>query len=166
MTHTYICVTWFICMCNMTHLYAWHDSLIRVTWIIAMCDTTYSYVQYDSFVRVIWLNHIESKTHAHIWLVHIWYCNEHRKRQRRTRIVRLVDTASLWIFSLNRSITCVYVQYFSNSVFWRTHTCARTHTHTHAHAHTHTSVVCVYPYTQSECTWTHVGDVCILLYVR
>ena len=41
---SFICVTWFIHMCDMTHSYVWHDSFISVTWLIHMCDMIHSYV--------------------------------------------------------------------------------------------------------------------------
>ena len=58
MSHIYdsfICVTWLIQMCAMTHSYVWHDSFICVTWLIHMCDMTHSYVWHDSFICVTWL---------------------------------------------------------------------------------------------------------------
>ena len=30
----FVCVTWLIGMCDMTHWYVWHDSLVCVTWLI------------------------------------------------------------------------------------------------------------------------------------
>ena len=44
---SFICVTWFIHMCDKTHSY--------VTWLIHMCDTTHSYVWHNSFIYVTWL---------------------------------------------------------------------------------------------------------------
>ena len=44
-------------MCDMTHLYVWHDSFICVTWLIHMCDMTHSFVWHDSFICVTWLIH-------------------------------------------------------------------------------------------------------------
>ena len=50
---SFICVTWLIHMCDMTHSYVWHDSsngcsslygndsFICVTWLIHMCDMTH-----------------------------------------------------------------------------------------------------------------------------
>jgi len=35
-------------MCNMTHVYVWHDPFIFVTWLMYMCDVTHSYVWHDS----------------------------------------------------------------------------------------------------------------------
>jgi len=40
---SFICVTWLIHMCGMTHSYVWHDSFTCVTWLIHMCDMTHSY---------------------------------------------------------------------------------------------------------------------------
>jgi len=73
--------TWLIRMCDMTHLYVWHDSLrcatksntlyvtvksrfflavwrdsvICVSWLIGMCAVTQWYVCHDSFMCVAWL---------------------------------------------------------------------------------------------------------------
>jgi len=80
----YICVTWLIQMCymthsyvwhdsfirlkcDMTHSYVWHDSFIRVTGLIHMCDRTHSYVWHDSFVCVTWLIHTCGMTHSYVW---------------------------------------------------------------------------------------------------
>ena len=49
---SFICVTWRIHMCDMTHSYLWHDAFICVTWLIHMCDMTHSYVWHDAFIRV------------------------------------------------------------------------------------------------------------------
>ena len=64
----FICVTWRIYVCGLTHSYVWHDSLICVAWPIHIsdvgntsqirigmwrihtCDMTYPYVQHDSFM--------------------------------------------------------------------------------------------------------------------
>ena len=56
MTHSYvyhdslICVPWPIHMCDMTHWYVWHDSLICVPWLVDMCAVTHWYVCHDSFI--------------------------------------------------------------------------------------------------------------------
>jgi len=65
-THTFICVTWLIHMCDMTHSYVWHDSFICVTWFIHKCDMTHSYVQHDAFICVTWRIHIWDMTHSHV----------------------------------------------------------------------------------------------------
>jgi len=43
------CVTLFICMCDVTHLYVWRDSFTCVTGLIYMCDMTHLLVWHDSF---------------------------------------------------------------------------------------------------------------------
>jgi len=89
-------VTWLTHMCDMTHLYVWHDILrcerthlyetwliwprqqhellSPVTWLTYMCDMTHSHVWHDSltFVTdsltyVTWLTHICDMTHSHVW---------------------------------------------------------------------------------------------------
>ena len=44
-------------MCDMTHWYLWHDSLMSVSWLIDTCDMTHSYMWHDSFIYVTWLIH-------------------------------------------------------------------------------------------------------------
>jgi len=62
-----ICVTWPIDMCDMTHWYVWHDSLIRVTWLIDTCDMTHWYVWHDSLICVTWLIDMCDMTHWYVW---------------------------------------------------------------------------------------------------
>jgi len=92
---SYICVTWLIPMCDMTHTYVWHDSYICVTWLIHMCDMTHTYVWHDSYmcdmthtyvwhdsymcdmthtyvwhdsyICVTWLIHMCAMTHSYVW---------------------------------------------------------------------------------------------------
>jgi len=64
---TFICVTWLIHICDMTHSYVWHDSFICVTWLIHMCDMTYSYVWHDSFICVTCHIHMCDMTHSYMW---------------------------------------------------------------------------------------------------
>jgi len=72
MTHSYvwhawfICVTWLIQMCDMTHSYVWQDSFMCVTWLIHMRDMSHSYVQYDSIIRVTWLIHMRDMSHSYV----------------------------------------------------------------------------------------------------
>jgi len=62
------------CVCDMTHLCVWNDSLC-VTWLIHMCDVTRSYecetarscVWCDSFVCVAWLIRICGMTNPDVW---------------------------------------------------------------------------------------------------
>ena len=57
---SFICVTWLIYMCDMTHSYTWYDdSFLCVTWLIHMCDMTHpcvsrdvSYTRHTAFVYV------------------------------------------------------------------------------------------------------------------
>jgi len=55
---SFICVTWLIHMCDMTHSYVWHDSFICVTCLIHMCDMPHSHVWHASFACVIFLVHL------------------------------------------------------------------------------------------------------------
>jgi len=64
---SFICTTWLIHTCYMTHSYVWHDSFICVTWLIHMCDMPHSYAT--------WLIHMCDMIHSHVtWLIHM--CHE------------------------------------------------------------------------------------------
>jgi len=77
MSHAlFICVTWCIHMCDMTHLHLRQDSCICATWLIHMCDMTRWHVWHASFTRatrpapltcVTWLILTCDMTHAHAW---------------------------------------------------------------------------------------------------
>jgi len=65
-------VTWLV--------HTWHDSFMCVTWLIHMCDMTHSYVWHDSFICVTWLIHtwhdscIRDMTRVYVtWLIRTWY---------------------------------------------------------------------------------------------
>ena len=64
---SFICVTWLIHMRDMTHSYVWHDSFICVTWHILRCDMTHLHVRHDSFIYVIWHIHICDMTDSNMW---------------------------------------------------------------------------------------------------
>jgi len=69
MPHSYdsfICVTWLIHMCDMTHSYVWHDSFIcdMTHWLR---DMTHWCVRYDSSIYVIWLIHMYAMTESYMW---------------------------------------------------------------------------------------------------
>jgi len=68
---SFICVTWLIHMCDMTHSYVWHDSFICVTWLLFECVTCLIHAWHDSFIRdsvicVTWLIHICDMTHSYM----------------------------------------------------------------------------------------------------
>jgi len=90
---SFICVTWLIHMCDMTHSYVWHDSFICVTWLIHISDMTHPYgwhdsficatwpiadhqangrvasryIWHDSFISMAWLMHMRGVTRLHVW---------------------------------------------------------------------------------------------------
>jgi len=71
---TYVCVTWLIHMCDITHPYVWHDSFILwhdpylwVTWPIHMCDMIHSSAWHDSCICVTWPILMCDMTHSHVW---------------------------------------------------------------------------------------------------
>jgi len=58
----FICGTWLIIICDMTHYYVWHDSFICVTRFIHMLHICMSDVQY-----------IHESCHTYAWVMsHIW----------------------------------------------------------------------------------------------
>jgi len=64
---SFICVTWLIHMCDLTHCTGgWSRIMqrLRETWLIHMCDVTHSYVWRDSFICVTWLIHMCDVTHC------------------------------------------------------------------------------------------------------
>jgi len=76
----HICMTWLICMWDMTHSHVWHDSFtcdsftyvtwlvhICMTWLICMCKITLWYLWCDLFTFVTWLIHICCVTHSYLW---------------------------------------------------------------------------------------------------
>jgi len=92
---SFICVTWLIQMCDMTHSYPrqgycvrcllrrsrcdiglihshlWHDSFTYVAWLIHICDMTHSHMWHDLFIYATWLIHMCHMTHSHMW--HDWF---------------------------------------------------------------------------------------------
>ena len=85
---SFICVTWLIHVCDMTHSYVWHDSFICVTWLIHICDVTHSYawhdsftcdmthshVRYDSFICATSLIHVCCDSFICLtWPIHMWH---------------------------------------------------------------------------------------------
>jgi len=74
-------------MCDMTHSCVWHDSFICVTWLIHMCDVTHSYVRYVPYHSCVWcdlfcvtfnihmenVKRINESRHTYKWVMsHIW----------------------------------------------------------------------------------------------
>ena len=86
---SFICVTWVIHMCDMTHSHSWHVSFMCVTGLMYTCVTTYShvwrfsffcvtkriltcdmsdaYMWHDSFMCVAWLFHVCDMTPSCVW---------------------------------------------------------------------------------------------------
>jgi len=83
-------MTWLTVVCEMTHLYMWHDALMYVTWLIHTYDVTHRCTWYDSFIHMTrismrreceWLIHMWDMTHSYVghdsficgtWLIHMW----------------------------------------------------------------------------------------------
>ena len=67
MCDSFICVTWRIRMCGMTHSYVWRDSFMYVTWLIHMCNVTHPHVWRDSSIHGTWLIYTCDTTHSYAW---------------------------------------------------------------------------------------------------
>jgi len=67
---SFICVTWLIHMCDMTHSYVWHDSFICVTWLMHMTHNSFmSHVSHDS--HDTWMRDMNESYHT--WTSHVSY---------------------------------------------------------------------------------------------
>jgi len=80
MSHSYVwheallCVTWLICMCDITHSCVWHETFPFVTWLVSICGMTHFYARYDwvlcvivLFLRETWIHPICDMTHSYVW---------------------------------------------------------------------------------------------------
>jgi len=58
-------------MCDLTHVYAWHDFELGpvwvVTWLIYMCHMSHSYVRHASFICATCLIHMCGMSHSYVW---------------------------------------------------------------------------------------------------
>ena len=63
---SFICATWLIHMCDVTHSYVQRDSFICATWLIHMCDMAHSYVWHGPFICVTWPIHMCDMTHSYV----------------------------------------------------------------------------------------------------
>jgi len=75
---SFLCVTWLIHMCDVTHSHVRQETFIIETWhishtsarpcsVAALCDMTQSYVRHDLFLCVTWLNPMCDMTHSYVW---------------------------------------------------------------------------------------------------
>ena len=49
---SFICETWLVYMCDMSHVRVWHCTFTCTTWLPHMCHWTYLYVRHESFIFV------------------------------------------------------------------------------------------------------------------
>jgi len=142
------CVTRLNRMCDMAHLYVWHDSFICVTWLIHMCDYDLALAAHMLWdICVTWLIHPHIWHDAHIlWDMtvsrHLVLCRTHPVTH--DSFIRVTCLIHVWHDS------CVYVcdYYFVSTVrilwgvthsymwhdssirvTWLIHTCDMTHTY-------------------------------------
>ena len=72
MSHdSFMCVTWLIQMCHITHSPVSNDSFKRVTWPTHMCHVTHSYESHASYTCVTWMSHDSYICIA--WLIHMYH---------------------------------------------------------------------------------------------
>ena len=89
---SFICVTWLIHMCDVTHSYKWHGPFIFKTWLlykwetwlIHTCDMTHSYVWHDSFIQATRPFHV----YRHDWFI----CERHDSFTCVTWLMHISDT--------------------------------------------------------------------------
>jgi len=80
---SFICVTWLIRMCDMTHSYVWLDlRWLLCVWVDVSCHT------YEWVASHIWMSrvtHVDESCHtygwvmSHIWMSHVTHMNESRQ---------------------------------------------------------------------------------------
>jgi len=114
----FICVTWLIHMCDMTHSYVRHDSFICVTWLIHMCDMTHSYVWHDSFICATWLIYVWHDSFIRVtWLIHTCDLSRlrvggHQVRQFRPFFFRFIRVT--WLYYM-----CDMILSYARDMTWR-----------------------------------------------
>jgi len=113
---------------DMTHSYVWHDSFICVTWLIHMCDMTHS------LVRLMWSIHTCDMTHSFIcvtWLMHsfVWWLDP---IIRVTWLIHMCDMIDLYVWHVSfihlfiRSINTCDMTHSFICVTWLIHMCDMT----------------------------------------
>ena len=119
---SFICVTWLIHMCDMTHSYVWHDSFICVTWLVHMCDMTHSYVWHASPLRVTWLAHFA------------WWDRDRRYVEVKSIVKSIVKSTGCtlkfldcWFIGVTWLISTCDMAFIR--VTWIMHTCDMTHSY-------------------------------------
>ena len=175
MTHSYV---WYntaasgratlrelVYMCDVTHLYVWHDSFICVTWLIYMCDMIHLYVWHDSFICVTWLSGEREGNFERLWQksksfagrmlqwfiegIHVWDLTHGLIRLIHTR-----DMTHLWVWEtrlmagnpgalMDVSHSYVYMYDMTHSYVW------------------HDSFICVYVWHDSCICVTRLIHMCI-----
>jgi len=73
---SFICATWLIHTCNMTHSYVRHDSFIRATWLIYMCDMTHLYVTWFTQEARRHMNESCHHVTSHDDMIHSYVCRD------------------------------------------------------------------------------------------
>jgi len=126
MTHSYmchdslVCVTWPIHMCNQTRSYVWHDLVVCVTWLTDMCDITprfksdktYRYARKDA--QSPYTRYWEVVRVQHLSKTH---CSNTRQH-----------TATHWNSLQHTATHCYTLQHMYNTSLNHTHTPPTTYT--------------------------------------
>ena len=159
-------------MCDLTHLYVWHDTFIRVTWLFHACATwLIAPVRYDSYTSVIWLIQYYllltlDRRKYHVCLLsqsHAWHASSFI---RATPLIHVCDisltrawhdsfTITFYWLMVVINITSLsrptHIRDMTHSHMWhKTFTCVTWHIHmcdmTHSHIHMY-DYVSIYIYT-------------------
>jgi len=117
---SFICVTWLIHMCDMTHSYVVHDSFICNDEINLhhTCDMTHSYMWHDAFISETRPMSMWDRTHlyAGTWLVHLYVARHSFFCDDETNLHHTPDMSHLYVG--HDSFICG---------IWHTHTRDMTH---------------------------------------
>jgi len=98
---SFMCVTWLIHMCAMTHSHTLHDAFSCVPWLIHMDVMTHSYRCCDSFICVPWLIHLRAYTcrQEKIHVIHMnASCHTHAKYEWLTHVTHMNGSCHTYQF--------------------------------------------------------------------
>ena len=101
-------------MCDMSHVYVWHDWFVRVIWVVRTCSMTLFYVlliyaHHDTFTRTTRRDHMRNMTHSYVWH-DLFICV--------TCLVHMCNMTHSYVW--HDSFVCVT---------WHIHMCNMTHSH-------------------------------------
>jgi len=139
----FMCVTWLIHVCDMTHSCVWHDSFMCVTcitYIYTCVRDTYIYTCVITYIYTCVMAH--SNVTCHVWMSHVTY----------EWVMSRMFLPLSWLFLLKISVIStralslslslflflsLSLSLLAHSRFSLSLSLSHTHTHTHIHTHTH-----------------------------